>query len=51
MQIITFSFSEKIDFVVANSADPDDMPCYVAFHLSLPFLPKYPFWGFEFTKG
>ena len=29
----------KIDFVLANSADPDEMPHYAAFHLSLHCLP------------
>ena len=29
----------KIDFVLANSADPDEMPHYVAFHLGLHCLP------------
>ena len=27
--------SLKINFVLANSADPDEMPHYVAFHLGL----------------
>ena len=43
----------KIDFVLARSADPDEMPPdvafqdemppYAAFHLGLHCLPKYPF--------
>ena len=33
--------SLKIDFVLANSADPDEMPHYVAFHLGLHCLSKY----------
>ena len=28
-------FSLKIDFVLPNSADPDEMPHYAAFHLGL----------------
>ena len=28
-----------IDFVLANSADPDEMPPYAAFHLGLYCLP------------
>ena len=28
-------FSLKIDFVFANSANPDEMPHYAAFHLGL----------------
>ena len=43
--------SLKIDFALANSADPDEMPCYVAFHLGLYCLPKYQFRGFWTTKG
>ena len=30
-----------INFVSANSADPDEMPPYVAFHLDLHCLQKY----------
>ena len=35
--------SLKIDFVLANSADPDEMLHNVAFHQGLRCLPKYPF--------
>ena len=28
-------------FLKANSVDPDEMPCYVAFHLHLHFLSNY----------
>ena len=38
--------SLKVDFVIANSADPDEMPHYAAFHLGLHCLPKYTFRGF-----
>ena len=31
----------NIDFVFANSADPDEMLHYAAFHLGLYCLPKY----------
>ena len=31
----------KINFVLANSADPDEMPHYAAFHLGLHCLWKY----------
>ena len=44
-------FSLKIDFILANSADPDEMPHYAAFHLGLLCLPKYLFRGFMYTKG
>ena len=40
----------KIDFLVANSADPDEMPPYAAFHLGLHCLPKYAFRGFQSSK-
>ena len=33
--------SLKIDSILANSADPDEMPPYAAFHLGLHGLPKY----------
>ena len=37
--------SLKIDFVLANSADPGEMTHLAAFHLGLHCLPKNPFWG------
>ena len=40
----------QVDFVLANSADPDGMLLYTAFHLSLLCLPKYPFWGSRFQR-
>ena len=33
----------KIKTILANSADPDEMLHYAAFHLGLHCLPKYPF--------
>ena len=39
----------KIDFVLANSADPDEMPH--SYHLGLHCLPEYPFRDFPSTKG
>ena len=38
-QTIVF-LSLNIDFVLANSADPGEMPHYVAFHLGLHCLPR-----------
>ena len=35
--------SLEIVFILANRADPDEMPLYAAFHLGLHCLPKYPF--------
>ena len=32
-------FSLKFDFVLSNSAEPDEMPPYGAFHLGLHCLP------------
>ena len=46
-----FLFSLKIVLVLANSADPDEMRYYAAFHLDLHCLPKYLFRGFQNTKG
>ena len=39
----TIFVSQKIDFVLAESEDPDKMPCSAAFHLGLLCLQKYPF--------
>ena len=43
--------SLKINFVLSNSADPDEMPQFVAFHQGLHCLPKYPFRGSQSTEG
>ena len=40
------SFSKPSLSDLANSADPDEMPHYAAFHLGLHRLSKYPFKGF-----
>ena len=40
----------KINFVLAKSADPDEMPHYAAFHLGLHCLPKYWFRCFWSSK-
>ena len=42
--------SLKFVLILANSADPDEMHLYAAFHLGLHCLPKYPFRGFLYTK-
>ena len=39
-KIIIFLFL-KIEFVLVNSAEPDEMLHYAAFHLGLHSLPKY----------
>ena len=41
----------KIVFILANSADPDEMQPYTAFHLSLHCLPKYLLIGIQNGKG
>ena len=43
--------SLKLVFILANSADPDEMLHCAAFHLGLHCFPKYPFRGFQYTKG
>ena len=48
---VIFCFYLNIDFVLANSADPDEMSHHAAFHLDFHCLPKYPFWGFWSSKG
>ena len=42
--------SIKIMLIIVNSADPDEMQHYAAFHLGLHSLPKYMFRGFQYTK-
>ena len=44
------SLSLKIDLVLSNSTDPDEMQHYAAFHHGLHCLPKYLFRGFQSTK-
>ena len=39
----------KIVFNLANSADPDKMPPYAAFHQGLHCLPNYLFTGIQFV--
>ena len=41
----------KIVCILANSADPDEMLHVAAFHWEIHCLPKYPFRGFQYTKG
>ena len=41
----------KIVFILANSADPDEMPLNVAFHLNLHFLSKFLFTSIQSEKG
>ena len=43
--------SLKIVFILAYSTSPDEMQHYAAFHLGLHCLLKYPFRGFQYTKG
>ena len=40
-----------IDFVLVNTADPDEMLHYEAFYLCLHCLPKNLFWDFWSSKG
>ena len=42
--------SLKIVLILANNADPDEMPPYVAFHLGLHCLPKYLLTGIKNEK-
>ena len=47
-----FDLSLKVVLKLANSADPDEMQLYAAFHLGLHCFPAYPFRGsFPYTKG
>ena len=38
-------------YLVTNSENLDEMQHYAAFHLGLHSLSKYPFMGFQNTKG
>ena len=40
---VKISITLKIVFILANSADPIEMPPYAAFHLGFHCLPKYLF--------
>ena len=40
-----------MDYVITNSADPDEMTHRVAFHLGLLCSIKYAISGFWYTKG
>ena len=40
-----------VALILANSEDPDEMQHHAAFHLGLQCLPKYTFWGFQYTRG
>ena len=40
------NLSLKVVLILANSADPDEMQHYAAYHLGIRCLPKYPFRGF-----
>ena len=61
LSIIYYKGSEFLNYdaflslnVVLTSAkceDNDEMQRLAAFHLRLHFLPKYPFRGFQHTKG
>ena len=41
----------KIVFILANSADPGEMPPYVAFHLGFHCLPKYLYINIQNENG
>ena len=41
----------KMVFILANSADPNEMPHFAAFHLGLQCWSKCPFRSFQYSKG
>ena len=49
-RIVFFYCYLKVVVNLANSADPDEMQHYAAFHLGHHCLPKYRFKGFQYTK-
>ena len=44
-----YNISLNFLFLLSNSADPDEMPLYVAFQLGIHSLPKYPLRYFQET--
>ena len=42
---------QKVVFILANSADPGEMPTYVAFHQGLHCLPKYKYTNILNERG
>ena len=49
---IIISFCPWMLFLIlTNSADPDEMQHYAAFHLGLYRLPKFSFKGFQYAMG
>ena len=49
--ILIDSMSLEIVLILTNSAGPDEMQHYAAFHLGLHYLPQYPLKGVQLTKG
>ena len=43
--------SLKIGFIMANSAGPDEMLRFAAFHLGFTVFQNTPLGGFHYTKG
>ena len=43
--------SLKIDLILANSADHDEMPHHAAFHLGIRCLQNYPFTGLRAERA
>ena len=41
MNILYICHEDLLFFIIANSANPDEMPHYAAFHLELHCLPRY----------
>ena len=48
---MTYFLSLKVVLILANSADPDEMQHYAAFHLGFHCLLKDSFRGVPYTKG
>ena len=50
-QKLLYLFSLKINFVLENSAYPDEMPRSAVFHVGFYCLKKYPFRDCQTAKG
>ena len=46
----TAFLSLKIDYVLANTVNPNEMLIHAGFHLDIHCLPLYWFRGFQYTK-
>ena len=51
LKVLSISEGSVFPDIYRVSVNPDEMQHHVEFHLGLHYLPKYPFRGFQYTKG